>query len=1061
MKQIRRAAALLTALALLGVLTVPAAAEAGTVRIATARDFADFARQCTRDVWSRGITVELTADVDLSGLDIAPVPVFQGTFHGNGHTISGFSFEKKGSCVGLFRTLTASAVVEDLTVEGTLAPQGSAGQAGLLAGENDGTVRRCTVRGLVTAREDVGGLVGLNGQGASVIGCTSEAEVTGVSHAGGIAGQNLGTVEGCTNAGSLNTQADQEVPSSVGGIAGLSRGTIRDCTNTGPVGYQHVGYNMGGIAGLQSGEITGCTNTGPVKGRKDVGGIVGQFEPYTSLTYGDSPSRQLSQSLSALFDQLGRFTQQLNGMAARGVEDAQAIQDSLSAIQDRTHSAGTEGREDFQAMADDLDGHITAVSGSLDALRQALDRFSGDAGEQLQEALDQSDALLDALEKLAGQTDSGLRQAIDALEDTVSGIRTQLAVIQTHRQAVLQELEALEQYAAEVARLIAAGEFRQALEVPLPSVDPAGHLEAITGAIQESVELAAKLPGQWSGLYDRISQSLGQTGRDISRSLEALRGALSALNRAGDRLSDDAGEALDAVSREADAIRALLKTYTDTLGSRAQSAVDDIDRELTAIGDRVNAMTRNAGADNDALYATSQAILADLEAVRQAISDLGREPELTVVDLTDEIDRGPGLIRDCTASGTVEGDSNVGGIAGTVSAELGDDPEATFDLGELELLGDVSATLRAVVRGCRFDGDVTAKNECGGGVAGRCEAGAILDCAARGTVDTGGDYCGGIAGRTRGRILRCAALVDLTGESWLGGAAGLGGEIADCRTMVRCDSDGEYLGAIAGQAEKEDLSGNRYLLEDLAGLDGVDYADLAQGLAFDEFSQLDHIPADFLTFSYRFVADGRTVAEIPFAYGDDLDLSQVPQAPRQDGQYGQWPAFPTRDLRRSMVLQAQFTAPASTLADRPGVAQLLVEGTFSPEAALTAEQAELPGGRVEGCVVRAAWRYAVTGSQSDTVTIRLRADGVENPAAAVYGDGGWERVESALDGSYLVFTAPAAGQVLLLDESTSVLWIVLPAALAVGVALGTGGFIWKRKHRPETAGSAEAQEMSR
>lgn len=76
---------------------------------------------------------------DLRVSDAVPVPLFQGTFHGNGHTISGLSFEGKGSKSGLFRTLTQSAVVEDLTVEGTVSPQGSGGQAGLLAGENDGT----------------------------------------------------------------------------------------------------------------------------------------------------------------------------------------------------------------------------------------------------------------------------------------------------------------------------------------------------------------------------------------------------------------------------------------------------------------------------------------------------------------------------------------------------------------------------------------------------------------------------------------------------------------------------------------------------------------------------------------------------------------------------------------------------------------------------------------------------------------------------------------------------------------------------------------------------------
>lgn len=1015
MKQIQRGAALLTVLALLCTLTLPAAAASDTVTIATVQDFTNFSKQCTRDTWSQGITVELTADLDLSGSDFTPVPIFQGTFHGNGHTISGFSFEKKGSKTGLFRTLTASAVVEDLTVEGDLAPQGSASQAGLLVGENYGTVSRCAARGSVSGQEDIGGLVGLNGESGCIQSCTSAAAVTGVTNVGGITGQNLGAVENSSNTGEINTQADQETPTSVGGIAGLSRGTIRGCTNSGAVGYQHVGYNMGGIVGLQSGEISNCSNTAPIQGRKDVGGIAGQFEPNTSLTYGPSPSQQLTNSLSSLFDQLEHFTNQLNDMVSRGVDDAQAIHDSLSAIQDRTHAAGTEGRDDFKAMSDQLYQHTTAISGSLDSLRDDLDQFSEEAGDQLQEALDQTDALLSKLEKLASQADSGLGKAIRALEDTISGIRDQLQIIRIHRQAMAEELDNVKQYVSDVVRLIAAGQFEQALQLPFPSLDLTGHVQAIAGALKEIPRLAAKLPGQWNDIHDQTSQALGQTGQDIDRALNALYEALTALNEAGDHFSSDLQEDLDAVNQKADAIRDLLKTYTDTLGDKAQSALDDIDGELTAIQDRVDSMTQAAGADNDALHATSQAIFDDMEAVRQAISGLGKEPELTVTDLTDEIDQGPGLVKGCTASGTVQGDTNVGGIVGTVSTELGDDPEATFDLGDLKLMSDVYATLRAVVRDCRFDGDVTVKNECGGGVAGRCEAGAIVDCAARGTVETGGDYCGGIAGRTKGKVIRCAALTDLTGQSWLGGVAGLGQDITDCRTMVRADSDGEYQGAIAGQAEGT-LTGNRYLMEDLAGLDGVDYAQTAQGLDFDAFSQLDYIPADFLTFSYRFEVNGQTVAEIPFQYGDDLDTSLVPEAPKQGEEYGQWPQFPTQDLRRSMVLSVQFTTPTSTLADQDGVAQLLVEGTFSPDASLTVDQEELPDQKVEGYTSRSAWSYTVTGSQSDTITVRLRAEGVKKPAAAVYQNGRWQRVDSTLDGSYLVFQAPTQGQVLLLEE---------------------------------------------
>lgn len=1050
MKHTQRFAALLTVLALLCTLTLPAAAASDTVTIATAQDFADFSKQCTRDTWSQGLTVELTADLDLSGSDFTPVPIFQGTFHGNGHTISGLSFDKKGSKVGLFRTLTASAVVEGLTVEGSLSPQGSASQAGLLAGENYGAVNRCVAQGSVTGQEDIGGLVGLNGEGAVLTACSSAAAVTGVTNAGGITGQNLGTVTDCTNTGEINTQADQDTPTSVGGIAGLSRGTIRGCTNAGAVGYQHVGYNMGGIAGMQSGEISGCTNTAPIQGRKDVGGIVGQFEPNTSLTYGASPSQQLSDSLSALFGQLEKFTNQLNNMVTQGVSDAQAIHDSLSAIQDRTHGLGTEGQADFQAMSDQLYQYTTNLSGSLDALRENLDQFSNETQDQLQEALDQTDHLLSALDHLTG---SGLDQPVQDLKHTLSQIRTQLQTIRTHRQAMAQELDSLKQYVSDVARLVAAGQFQQALQLSFPSVDPVGHMKAITNALKELPSLAAKLPDQWNAVSSQLSQALGQTGAEINQALNGLYEALSALNQAGGDFSSSAQGNLDQVSQTANQIRDLLKHYTDTLGDKAQSAVDDIDRELTAIQNRVEGMTQATQADNNALHATSQAILDQMEAVRQAISGLGKEPQLTVTDLTDEIDQGPGLVKGCTVSGTVEGDSNVGGIVGTVSTELGDDPEATFDLGDLKLMSDVYATLRAVVRDCRFDGGVTVKNECGGGVAGRCEAGAIVDCAARGTVETGGNYCGGIAGRTKGKVVRCAALVDLTGQSWLGGVTGLGADITDCRSMVRADSDGEYQGAIAGQAEGT-LTGNRYLMEDLAGLDGVDYAETAQGLDFDAFSQLDYIPADFLTFSYRFEVNGQTVAEISFQYGDDLDMSQVPQAPQQGGEYGQWPQFPTENLRRSMVLSVQFTTPTSTLADQDGVAQLLVEGTFSPDAALTVNQEELPQQGVDGYTSRSAWSYSVTGSQSDTVTVRLRTDGGKKPAAAVYQDGRWQRVDSTQDGSYLVFQASTQGQVLLLEEHQ------LPL-LAVGLVSGgvivllLAGFLLHRHIRAKTPSAAE------
>lgn len=1052
MRQFRRFAALLLAGLLLSAQVLPALAAGPDLVIDSREDFLAFAESCTSDTWSQGRTVTLTADIDLSGSGFTGVPIFQGAFSGNGHTIRGLSLTGKGSRMGLFRTLTETAVVEGLTVEGTVSPGGTAGQVGLLAGENHGVIRNCVARGDVTGAEDVGGIAGLNGESGTIEGCTSAAAVSGTTNAGGIAGQNLGTIRGCANSGEIDTAADQDPPTSAGGIAGLSRGTIQSCRNTAAVGYAHLGYNMGGIVGLQSGSVLDCVNTGAVQGRKDVGGIVGQFEPNTQLTYGPSPMDRLNDALAVLFDQMAVFVDQVNDITARGVADAQVIEDAMGQIQDRTHDAGTEGHQDFRAMSDQLYGYTLDISDALDRLHQNTDAFQSTANDDLNDLLEAADDFRAALDGMLSSTDTGLSQAIEALDDTAGDIHRQGVIIQNALTQMDQEMKDLHAYIQEVAQLVAEGDFIGALELPFPSLDPKGHLTDMGDAAAAIFRLANDLTGRWKDISEDTSGGLDKARTQADQAADALYDAADHLLAAADRFSGQVSSDVDAVDTTGDLIRDLLKDYTDTLGDKAQSAVDDIDTQLTIIRDQVDQMTQAAGTDNEALHTTAGQIIGSLDQVRQAIYDLGQEPELTISDLAEEVTEGPGLVRGCTVSAAVEGDSNTGGIVGTVALELGSDPEETFTLDDMELLTDVYATLRAVVRDCRFDGTVTVKNDCAGGIAGRCEAGAILDCAARGTVETGTDYGGGIAGRTKGAVTRCAALVDLTGGSWLGGITGLGGDLTDCRAMVRCDSDGEALGAITGESDGV-LSGNRYLLEDLPGVDGVDLSGAAQGLDFDAFAQLDHVPADFLTFSYTFVSDGRTVAELPFSYGDDLDLSLVPGEPERDGQFGVWPDFPTQDLRRSMVLEAVFTDPVTTLSSGEAIPSLLAQGTFSPDAALAVTPTALPEEAPAGYAPVTAYAYAVTGCGDDTITLRLRAQGADRPAAAVYADGTWRLAKTQTDGSYLVLEAPAEGRVVLLDQTAPGLqgWLLALGVGAAALLFLLLCFRWRRRSKKTAA----------
>lgn len=119
--------------------------------------------------------------------------------------------------------------------------------------------------------------------------CSNSSTVIGKnnnSSAGGVCGDNNGTVRDCKNTGSVSGQND------VGGVCGFSAGTVKSCYNTGSV--HGTGTHVGGVCGSNyisttySGTITNCyylenTATGGMEG-KDVPGKAEKMsiEPFKS-----------------------------------------------------------------------------------------------------------------------------------------------------------------------------------------------------------------------------------------------------------------------------------------------------------------------------------------------------------------------------------------------------------------------------------------------------------------------------------------------------------------------------------------------------------------------------------------------------------------------------------------------------------------------------------------------------------------------------------------------------------------------------------------------------------
>ena len=289
------------------------------ILISTPEELVTLAQNCSLDAYSIGKTVELQGNLDLSGIDFPGIPYFNGTFRGNGYTISGLTMKGIGSQLGLFRYVGELGQVVDLHIKGTILPTGSQMDIGGIAGVNYGIIEGCSFAGTICGQENVGGIVGTNKLFGQVLDCSSSALILATNRTGGIAGVNEGTIEDCLSRSKINIEELEPVleiegmdmgdlniaqtlitRNNTGGIAGKSSGFISNSENYGEIGYQHTGYNVGGIAGYQSGIISECKNHGEVYGRKDVGGIVGQAAPYIQSEYLNEKAQQLKNSMNRM-----------------------------------------------------------------------------------------------------------------------------------------------------------------------------------------------------------------------------------------------------------------------------------------------------------------------------------------------------------------------------------------------------------------------------------------------------------------------------------------------------------------------------------------------------------------------------------------------------------------------------------------------------------------------------------------------------------------------------------------------------------------------------------------
>jgi len=243
-----------------------------------------------------GKNYTLGTNIDASGTEegwFAPIDNesagFEGSFDGNGYVIEDLHIQEQedDEPAGLFGVVEEDGKIGNVTLEEVDITDG--GDAGGLAGVNDGEIDTASVSGGASGDKNVGGLVGNN---SGEIGHSfATADVKGGENAGGLVGYNDGDIETVYAMGAVDGDEN------VGGLVGVNDddGDITDSFATGNVDGDDEGDNVGGLIGMNDGDAENSYSDRGTTNREDaIGdgtgdnvnarGVVDDSEPASQMT---------------------------------------------------------------------------------------------------------------------------------------------------------------------------------------------------------------------------------------------------------------------------------------------------------------------------------------------------------------------------------------------------------------------------------------------------------------------------------------------------------------------------------------------------------------------------------------------------------------------------------------------------------------------------------------------------------------------------------------------------------------------------------------------------------
>ena len=987
-----------------------------------------------------------------------------------------------------------------MNVSGSVKVTGSAENVGGVVGTNYGILENCSFEGIVTGNTNVGGIVGENRADGIVLTCYDKGTIVGTNEVGGICGMNRGILQNCENEGKIN---DEDLKTTLdlngidigtlnltqnvvtrndaGGIAGRSSGTVAGCTNKGEIGYAHIGYNVGGVIGRQSGTVINCKNMGHVMGRKDVGGIIGQAEPYRESEYLSDHLEKVRDDFSEINHLMGQMSDAMRSVSSDTRGYVQTLQQQYEDTMGNLDS-------EINSMKSTVTGNNAAMTAYMDSLSSALNNLGeigNDTISRMMESIRQN------TENAANNINGKLNDMKDILTESSSESSSasesdgeSASESSSPEESSSQESSSLQESPAESEQPSSSenGDTQNQSSnneeaAAIPADDAAEYLAAgddeadgyawfardsVSRESSEESSSGWEFPSEWpSELPSTLPSELPSESISIpsQSEVESKADAITDILKKDpikvnhdEKIDDNLNQMKGEISSASDNIKNLQSTLTGT-GDSLTNTMSNISGELTdqskASGDTIDSMTDSVDGGIQSITSDLDRILNTSSRITDIISDdvnvlLGNGSAIDDVSGKALTERTLGVVSGCSNHGKIEGDINAGGIAGIMNTEYDVDPEVDMDLTELTDV-EVRSTTNDVLIHCINYGTVAGKKRNSGGIAGSEELGLIHTCENYGTVQLeAGNGLGGIAGYSVSRVNQSYALCNLKGDNKIGGITGEGYDISNCLAMVTISGNRtEKIGSIAGCINEDGTLENNYFVSDLwGGVDQINYIGKAQRCTYEELMQMETVPAGFTQVTVTFEQDDEVLATLQIPYDGTVTEEEVPDIEPDEDCYISWDRkFPLTHVTANVTVTAESKRFTKSLAWFSATNQLkpdfLVEGDFYDTSVLSAESVQADRISDGDPAYAYIWNIDNMPEQKEEYVLHLRIpDGADSAAVRIQTENKWEKADTEEDGSYVTVSVPygTAFAVYSVQDNSVPIWLILALVIAAVLA---------------------------